>query len=350
MIPSAMRGGTMYSQPAARVLVTGIAGFIGFHLARALAARGIAVDGVDNVNGYYDLALKRARLQRLEGVAAFTQLDLTDAEGFRRHMAAYRPDAVIHLAAQAGVRYSLDRPDEYVSANLAGFLSVLEACRHVGTAHLVYASSSSVYGLNAKAPFSEHDGADHPLSLYAATKRANELMAHSYSHLFAIPATALRFFTVYGPWGRPDMAYFKFTKAVFEGRPIDVYNHGAMRRDFTYIDDVVEAIVALIDKPPTEDAGFDAARPDPAGSPAPHRILNIGNEQPVELSRFIDLIGEAAGREVERRLLPMQPGDVPMTYADTRELARLVGFAPRTSIEEGIGRFVAWYREFYEVR
>ena len=338
-------------RPAARVVLSGMAGFIGFHLARALAARGIAVEGVDNVNGYYDLALKRARLERLDGLAGvtFRPLDLTDAEGFRRFLAERAPDAVVHLAAQAGVRYSLERPDEYVSANLAGFLSVLEACRHVGTRHLLYASSSSVYGLNAKAPFSEHDGADHPLSLYAATKRANELMAHSYAHLFAIPATGLRFFTVYGPWGRPDMAYFKFTKAVFEGRPIDVYNHGAMRRDFTYIDDVVAAIVALIDKPPTGEAAFDPATPDPATSPASHRVLNLGAEQPVELGRFIELIGEAAGRRVEQRLLPMQPGDVPMTYADTRELARLVGFAPTTSIEVGIERFVRWYREFYGV-
>ena len=335
--------------PAARVLVTGIAGFIGFHLAQRLAGQGVMVEGIDNLNGYYDLALKRARLARLDGIAGFRQLDLADADGFKRHLAACRPDAVIHLAAQAGVRYSLDRPDEYVSANLAGFLSVLEACRHVGTRHLLYASSSSVYGLNAKAPFSEHDGADHPLSLYAATKRANELMAHSYAHLFAIPATAMRFFTVYGPWGRPDMAYFKFTKAVFEGRAIDVYNHGAMRRDFTYIDDVVAAIAALIDRPPTGDAAFDAARPDPASSPAPHRVLNIGNERPVELTRFIELIGQAAGRPVEQRLLPMQPGDVPMTYADTGDLSRLLGFAPATSIEEGIARFVRWYREFYDV-
>ena len=336
-------------RPAAHVVVTGIAGFIGFHLASALAARGIAVDGIDNLNGYYDLALKRARLSRLDGSASFRQLDITDAAGFKRFLAERKPDAVIHLAAQAGVRYSLERPEEYVSANLAGFLSVLEACRHVGTPHLLYASSSSVYGLNAKAPFSEHDGADHPLSLYAATKRANELMAHSYAHLFALPATALRFFTVYGPWGRPDMAYFKFTKAVFEGQPIDVYNHGEMRRDFTYVDDVVAAIVAVIDKPPAGDARFDADRPDPATSPAPHRILNVGNAQPIELPRFIALIGEAAGRRVEQRLLPMQPGDVPMTYADTRELERVVGFAPATDVAEGIRRFVRWYRDFYGI-
>lgn len=337
--------------PARRVLVTGAAGFIGFHLAGQLAARGIAVQGVDNVNGYYDVALKRARLARLSALGgfAFQPMDLTDAASFRRLLAGFAPDALVHLAAQAGVRHSLDRPDEYVSANLAGFLSVLEGCRHVGMRHLLYASSSSVYGLNAKTPFSEHDGADHPLSLYAATKRSNELMAHSYSHLFGIPATGLRFFTVYGPWGRPDMAYFKFTKAIFEGRPIDVYNHGDMRRDFTYVDDAVAAVCALIDQPPSRDPTFDPARPDPASSSAPHRIVNIGSHQPVRLTDFIRIIGEAAGRPVEQRLLPMQPGDVTVTSADMTDLARTIGFAPATGIEEGIGRFVRWFREFYDI-
>ena len=337
------------STKASRVLVTGAAGFIGFHLARRLARDGVTVLGLDNLNSYYDLALKEARLAELqkEPGVTFERIDLTDGAGFRASMAAFHPDVVVHLAAQAGVRYSLDRPEEYVSANVAGFLSVLEACRHVGTRHLVYASSSSVYGMNAKAPFSEHDGADHPVSLYAATKRANELMAHSYAHLFQIRATGLRFFTVYGPWGRPDMAYFKFTKAIVEGRPIDVYNHGEMERDFTYIDDVIESMVRLIDRPPSADAAFDRTRPDPATSFAPHRVYNIGNNQPVRLGRFITAIGDALGREVHQRLLPMQPGDVPLTYAATDDLEAAIGFSPATPIEDGIRRFVDWYEAFY---
>ena len=332
-----------------RILVTGMAGFIGFHLARHLAAHGAVCLGIDNVNSYYDLALKEARLERLREAASveFRRLDLTDAPAFREAMAAFRPDAVVHLAAQAGVRYSLDQPEAYVSANLAGFLTILEACRHVGTGHLLYASSSSVYGLNARVPFSEHHGADHPVSLYAATKRSNELMAHSYAHLFGVRATALRFFTVYGPWGRPDMAYFKFTKAICEGRPIDVYNDGNMERDFTYIDDVVAAVAGLVDHPPAGDPAFDRQAPDPATSAAPHRILNIGKNQPVSLTRFIKTIGDALGRPVEQRFLPMQPGDVRTTFASTDDLARLVRFVPSTSIEEGVGRFVDWYRGFY---
>ena len=342
---------TPASTPARRILITGTAGFIGFHLARRLSREGASVFGIDNLNAYYDLALKEARLAllRAEANVEFEQLDLTDTDGFRRLMADIMPDAVVHLAAQAGVRYSLDQPGAYVSANLAGFLTVLEACRHVGTRHLLYASSSSVYGLNAKVPFSEHDGADHPVSLYAATKRSNELMAHSYAHLFGIRATALRFFTVYGPWGRPDMAYFKFTKAICEGRAIDVYNNGDMRRDFTYVDDVVAAITKLIDHPPTGRADFDARLPDPATSSAPHRIFNIGNNRPVPLARFIRVIGEALGRPVEQRLLPMQPGDVEVTYADTDDLAKAIGFAPSTSIEDGIKAFVGWYQDFYRV-
>ena len=336
---------------ARRVLVTGVAGFIGFHLARALAADGAAVLGVDSVNTYYDLALKEARLDvlRTQTSVIFERIDLTSGDAFRSAVAAFRPDVIVHLAAQAGVRYSLAQPEAYVTANLAGFLAVLEACRHVGPSHLLYASSSSVYGLNAKIPFSEHDGADHPVSLYAATKRSNELMAHSYAHLFGIRATGLRFFTVYGPWGRPDMAYFKFTKAICEGRPIEVYNRGDMQRDFTYIDDVVAALIKLIDHPASADPAFDRSAPDPATSSAPHRIFNIGNNQPVQLAHFIQTIADAVGRPAEQRLLPMQPGDVPTTFANTDDLAHAIDFAPSTPIEVGVARFVEWYRDFYKI-
>jgi UDP-glucuronate 4-epimerase len=332
-----------------RILVTGAAGFIGFHVAARLAAQGVEVLGIDNVNDYYDVALKQARLSELRQHPSFrfARLDIADSEAFTREMVAFAPDVVIHLAAQAGVRYSLDHPHAYVRSNLSGFLTILEACRHHPVSHLIYASSSSVYGANEKVPFSEHDRADHPVSLYAATKRANELMAHTYAHLFGVRATGLRFFTVYGPWGRPDMAYFKFVQAIVEGRPIDVYNNGEMERDFTYIDDVVDAIVALVDHPPDADPAFDPSRPDPATAAAPFRIYNIGNHTPVRLRDFIATIETALGRKAEQRLLPMQPGDVPATYADVDDLSAAVGFSPKTPIQEGIRRFVDWYRTFY---
>jgi UDP-glucuronate 4-epimerase len=333
----------------ARILVTGAAGFIGFHVAQALLERRSEVLGLDNLTPYYDPALKQARLARLlpQPGFAFAELDIAEPEAVMARFAAFRPDAVIHLAAQAGVRYSLDNPHAYARSNLDGFLSILEACRHHPVRHLIYASSSSVYGANGRTPFSEHDGADHPVSLYAATKRANELMAHSYAHLYGIPATALRFFTVYGPWGRPDMAYFKFTKAILEGRSIDVYAESEMSRDFTYVDDVSEAIVRLVSAPPSPDPAFDPARPDPATATAPWRIYNIGNHTPVRLDRFIAVLEQACGRPALKRHLPMQPGDVPATYADVADLAARVGFAPQTPIETGIARFVAWYRDFY---
>ncbi|AMJ63650.1 hypothetical protein AXW83_12565 [Bosea sp. PAMC 26642] len=334
-----------------RILLTGAAGFIGFHVTQALLERGVQVLGIDNLTPYYDPTLKQARLDRLapRNGFSFEKLDIADYDALQASFAAYRPDVVIHLAAQAGVRYSLDNPRAYARSNLDGFLSVLEACRHNPVGHLIYASSSSVYGTNARTPFSEHDGADHPVSLYAATKRANELMAHSYAHLYGIPATALRFFTVYGPWGRPDMAYFKFTKAILEGSPIDVYAEAQMSRDFTYVDDVSEAIVRLASMPPEPGASFDQARPDPATAAAPWRIYNIGNHTPVRLDRFIAVIEAACGKPAIKRHQPMQAGDVPATYADVADLTARVDFRPDTPIETGIGRFVAWYREFYGV-
>jgi UDP-glucuronate 4-epimerase len=328
-----------------RILVTGAAGFIGFHVAGRLLDAGVQVLGIDNLNDYYDVSLKQARLDRLERPGfAFARIDIADAAGLMREMAAFKPDAVIHLAAQAGVRYSLTNPQAYASANLTGFLNVLEACREHPVEHLIYASSSSVYGANTKLPFSEADKADHPVSLYGATKRANELMAHAYSHLFAIPATGLRFFTVYGPWGRPDMAYFSFTRKIAAGEPIDVFNEGRMERDFTYVDDVVDAIVALVGRPPRP--ALDA----PNTTPAPHRVYNIGNHTPVPLDRFISVIENAVGRRAVKRMLPMQPGDVPATYADVDDLAAAVGFAPRTSIEAGIRAFVDWYVDYYQLQ
>ena len=337
----------MTSVSPPRVLLTGAAGFVGFHVTEALLARGSAVLGIDNLTPYYDPALKQARLDRLlpRNGFSFEPIDIADYDALQAAFAAFKPDVVIHLAAQAGVRYSLDNPRAYAHSNLDGFLSVLEACRHHPVAHLVYASSSSVYGANAKVPFSEHDGADHPVSLYAATKRANELMAHSYSHLYGIPATGLRFFTVYGPWGRPDMAYFKFTKAILEGEPIDVYAEGEMSRDFTYVDDISEAIVRLAALPPEPDAnGVDHG---PATAAAPWRVYNIGNHTPVRLDRFIAVIEAACGRAAIKRHLPMQPGDVRATYADVSDLMARVDFRPDTSIETGIARFVEWYRAFY---
>lgn len=327
------------------VLVTGAAGFIGFHVALRLLRDGYSVIGLDNFNAYYDPALKEARAIELAHFPTFRLIraNLSDGPEMAALFDQYRFQTVIHLAAQAGVRYSLTNPGAYVEANLAGFLNVLEGCRHSGSAHLIYASSSSVYGANTKLPFSTADNVDHPVSLYAASKKANELMAHAYAHLYAIPMTGLRFFTVYGPWGRPDMAMWIFAKAIREGRPISLFNHGEMRRDFTYIDDVVEALVRLIPLPPRADA---AASYSPATSPAPWRVFNIGNSQPIGLGRLVDVIEAAVGRKAVREMAPMQDGDVKETYADVEDLARLVGFAPKTSIEEGIGRFVAWLEEY----
>lgn len=326
-----------------RILLTGAAGFVGFHLATKFGETGADVLGIDNLNDYYDVALKMARLDRLRPLARFSFVrgDVADFGAMRTHVASFRPHCVVHLAAQAGVRYSLENPRAYTHANIDGFLSILEACRAHPVEHLIYASSSSVYGLNTKIPFHEDDPVTRPVSLYAATKRSNELMAQTYAHLFGIRTSGLRFFTVYGPWGRPDMAYFSFTKAILEGRPIDVYNHGKMSRDFTYIDDVTEAIAQLVDRPPiTANVGV-------ASGDVPHVIYNIGNHTPVALERFIAAIEDAVGRKADRRLLPMQPGDVPATYADVERLAAATGFSPRTSIEDGIDRFVQWYRGYY---
>ncbi|QPN64347.1 NAD-dependent epimerase [Synechococcus sp. CBW1004] len=338
------------------VLVTGAAGFIGFHLSCRLLEGGTEVVGFDNLNPYYDPALKRARLQRLQALASangtpFTLIaaDLEDGEAVRRVFAEHRPERVVNLAAQAGVRYSIDNPSAYIQANLVGFGHILEGCRHHGIAHLVYASSSSVYGGNSRLPFSEHQGVDHPVSLYAASKKANELMAHTYSHLHGLPATGLRFFTVYGPWGRPDMALFLFTRAMLAGEPIEVFNEGRMVRDFTYIDDIVESLLRVLDRPATPDPAFDAATPDPATSWAPHRVFNIGNSNPTPLMDYIEAIEQALGVTAEKRLLPMQPGDVPATAADTSALEAWTGFKPNTPVREGVARFVAWYREFYGV-
>ena len=332
-----------------KVLITGAAGFIGMHVAERLLANGLEVVGIDDLNAYYDPALKEARLARLRPATGFSfeRMDIADRDAMRRLFETHRFDRVVHLAAQAGVRYSITNPHAYADANLVGFVNVLEGCRHGGVKHLVYASSSSVYGGNAKMPFSEHDPVDHPVSLYAATKKANELMAHTYSHLFGLPTTGLRFFTVYGPWGRPDMAAFLFADAILAGRPIDVFNHGNMRRDFTYIDDIVEGVVRLLDHPPQGDPAFDPMRPDPATSRAPYRVFNIGNSEPVQLMEFIGAMESAIGQPATKRLLPMQDGDVPATFADTSALAALVGFAPRTPVTEGVRRFVQWYREFY---
>jgi UDP-glucuronate 4-epimerase len=333
------------------ILVTGAAGFIGYHVAQRLLSAGRKIVGLDSVNDYYDPKLKEARLDILKRQPnfAFVKLDLADRAPTKVLFAKHRFPAVIHLAAQAGVRYSLQNPHAYIDANIEGFMNVLEGCRHNDCRHLLFASSSSVYGANTKLPFSAQDNVDHPISLYAASKKANELMAHAYSHLYRLPATGLRFFTVYGPWGRPDMAMFIFTKAILSGTPIKLFNHGNMRRDFTYIDDVVEAVVRLIDRPPQGDSKWSSDKPDPATSAAPWKIYNIGNNRPEELMHVVSLLERELGRKAIKEMLPIQPGDVPATYADIEDLARDVGFRPATTIEEGIGRFAKWFREYHKV-
>lgn len=333
------------------VLVTGAAGFIGSHVARRLLDRGDAVLGLDNLNDYYDVRLKEARLTKLlpHSQFQFTKMDLSDRPGMVELFKQEPIRRVVHLAAQAGVRYSLVNPHAYTASNIEGFLNILEGCRHHKIEHLVYASTSSVYGGHTQMPFSVHDNVDHPVSLYAATKKANELMAHCYAHLYRFPITGLRFFTVYGPWGRPDMALFLFTKAILEGRPIDVFNHGKMQRDFTYIDDIVEGVLRTLDRPAQSDPNWSSDKPDPGSSSAPYRLYNIGNHQPVELLRFIEVLEHTLGKQAEKNFLPLQPGDVPATYADVAELMRDTGFQPATSIETGIARFVEWYRDYYKV-
>ena len=337
-----------------RVLVTGAAGFIGMHLTLYLLQRGDEIIGIDNLNDYYAVSLKEARLQRIadadtHGRFQFIRMDLADREGMARLFADTQPETVVNLAAQAGVRYSIDNPLAYIDSNLVGFANILEGCRHNAVKHLVYASSSSVYGANESMPFSVHDNVDHPLSLYAASKKANELMAHTYSHLYNLPTTGLRFFTVYGPWGRPDMALFKFTKAILEDKPIDVFNYGKHRRDFTYIDDIVEGIVRTLDHTAQPNPEWNGKKPDPATSKAPWRVYNIGNQNPVELLDYIQAIEQAVGKTAEKRLLPMQAGDVPDTYADVEALVADVGYRPTTPVKEGVQRFITWYRQYYQV-
>jgi UDP-glucuronate 4-epimerase len=333
------------------ILVTGAAGFIGFHVARRLLERGDVVLGIDNLNPYYDPSLKAARLENLKRFERFSfqKLDIVDTDAIARLFQREKPERVVHLAAQAGVRYSLTNPHVYVDSNVKGFLNILEGCRHNPIEHLVYASTSSIYGANTRQPFSEHDNVDHPLTLYAATKKANELMAHTYAHLFRVPSTGLRFFTVYGPWGRPDMALFLFTKGILAGEPIPVFNKGKMIRDFTYIDDIVEGVVRVLDRPAQPDPDFDPDDSDPATSNAPYRIYNIGNNKPIELLRYVAALEKSLGRMAKLDLQPMQPGDVPSTMADVSELENAVGFRPKTTVEEGIERFVDWYCQFYQV-
>lgn len=331
------------------ILVTGSAGFIGFHLSRRLLERGEAVVGLDNLNAYYDPKLKASRLAILESHKAYrhARIDLADREAMPALFAETKPEAVVNLAAQAGVRYSLESPETYVDANVVGFLNILEGCRAALPRHLIYASTSSVYGNHNNLPFNVHDAATHPITLYAATKLANEAMAHAYAHLFGIPSTGFRFFTVYGPWGRPDMALFKFTDAILRGQPIDVYGEGRMQRDFTYVDDIVDGLVAALDRPPASNPAWNSQSPDPATSAAPWRILNLGASRRVELMRYIEVLEEKLGKKAELNLLPMQPGDVTRTEADTAETRAVLNYAPSTSIEEGVGRFVDWYREYY---
>jgi len=334
-----------------KVLVTGAAGFIGMHTSERLLARGDTVVGLDNLNDYYDPQIKLDRLARIEPHEnfRFVKMDVADRAGMEKLFAEEQFDKVIHLAAQAGVRYSLENPHAYIDSNIVGFTNILEGCRHSKVKHLVYASSSSVYGGNTKMPFSEHDSVDHPISMYAATKKANELMAHTYSHLFGVPTTGLRFFTVYGPWGRPDMALFMFTKAMIEGKAINVFNHGKMQRDFTYVDDIVEGVIRVTDRDAAADPDYDPVKADPARSSAPYRVFNIGNQGPVELMGFVNAIEKALGVTAEKNLMPMQPGDVPATFADVSELSEWTGFHPGTSIDDGVARFVKWYRDYFKV-
>ena len=334
-----------------RVLVTGAAGFIGFHVCQKLLARGDQIIGLDHLSDYYDVNLKKARLAQLHENSRFSfhKLDVADREGMSQFFAEHQFDGVVHLAAQAGVRYSIKNPHAYVDSNLVGFVNILEGCRHSRVKHLVFASSSSVYGSNTKIPFSVHDNVDHPISLYAASKKANELIAHTYSHLYSLPTTGLRFFTVYGPWGRPDMALFLFTKAILEGRPIDVFNYGKMKRDFTYIDDIVEGVVRVLDKIPEPNPLWSVSTADPSNSKAPYKIYNIGNNHPVELIYFIEVLENCLGLKAEKNMLQLQPGDLSITYADVDDLTRDVGFRPNTPIEVGIERFVTWYRSYYNI-
>ncbi len=350
-----------------KILVTGTAGFIGYHLAKRLISEGFEVVGLDNINDYYDIRVKYGRLKDsgIEGAKEakynsilvsqtnpnykFIKLNLEDKEGIDRLFESEKFDAACNLAAQAGVRYSITNPNAYIQSNIVGFTNILESCRHNGIKHLVYASSSSVYGLNESMPFSVHDNVDHPISLYAASKKSNELMAHTYSHLYNLPTTGLRFFTVYGPWGRPDMALFLFTKAILEGKAIDVYNYGNMQRDFTYIDDIVEGIVRIIQKPPKGNKNWSGKNPDPSSSVAPYKIYNIGNNNPVKLMDFIEAIEESLGIKAQKNMLPLQAGDVPSTYADVEDLIKDMGYKPSTPIKEGVANFIKWYREFYSV-
>lgn len=334
-----------------KVLITGAAGFIGSALALRLLERGDQVIGVDNLNDYYDVSLKEARLARTRAYPGFVdaRADIEDGALMEGLFATHRPERVVNLAAQAGVRYSIENPMAYVRTNLVGFANILEACRHTGVEHLVYASSSSVYGLNTRMPFSVHDNVDHPASLYAASKKANELMAHTYSHLYDLPTTGLRFFTVYGPWGRPDMALFKFTQAILAGAPIEVFNYGRHRRDFTYIDDIVEGVIRVLDRVPKGNPGWSGDAPDPATARAPYRLYNIGNNRPVELMEYIAVLERCLGRKAQIQLLPLQPGDVPDTYAEVSDLVEDTGYRPATAVSDGVARFVAWYRDFYGV-
>ncbi|WP_018947750.1 NAD-dependent epimerase [Thioalkalivibrio sp. AKL17] len=334
-----------------KILITGTAGFIGNALALRLLERGDEVVGVDNLNDYYDVSLKKARLARIQDHERFTEerVDIADREAMQRVFREHRPQRVVNLAAQAGVRYSLENPAAYIDTNLVGFGNILEGCRHNGVEHLVYASSSSVYGANEEMPFSVHHNVDHPLSLYAASKKANELMAHTYSHLYQLPTTGLRFFTVYGPWGRPDMALFMFTRKILAGEPIDVFNYGNHRRDFTYIDDIVEGVIRTLDRPAQPNPEWSGAQPDSATSAAPYRLYNIGAHRPVELMHYIEVLEENLGKKAEKNLLPLQPGDVPDTYADVEDLRADTGYEPTTTVEEGVASFVAWYRDYYQV-